>query len=198
MAFEPVTPQRPDPTRVANKSIPLEKANLYGLFLSPFLLGVILIPFSIRWGWDALFTWRQEMNLSVVATLAIFILAFAVSVVVHELLHALGWMIAGRIGWRQMEFGVNMLTPYAHTSLAMPARAYRIGAALPSVLLGMIPGLIAIVIGSGWLALYGAIMLMSAVGDLMVLWLLRDVPGDAMVLDHPSKAGCQVILADTR
>lgn len=196
MASEPVAPQHPDPTRVVNKSISLEKANLYGLFLAPFLLGIILIPFSLRWGWDALFTWREEMNLSVVGALAVFILAFAVSVIVHEMLHALGWMIAGRIRWKQMEFGIQTLTPYAHTALAMPARAYRIGAALPGVLLGVIPGLIAVVIGSGWLALYGAIMLMSAVGDIMVLWLLRDVPGDSMALDHPSEAGCQVILAD--
>jgi hypothetical protein len=136
------------------------------------------------------------MNLSVAASLGIFIAVFVVSVIVHELLHALGWALAGRIGWNHMEFGVHMLTPYAHTSVAMPVWAYRLGAALPGVVLGAIPGLIAVVVGSGWLALYGAIMLMSAVGDIMVLWLLRDVPRNAMVLDHPSEAGCQVILTD--
>jgi hypothetical protein len=196
MASEPVTPQHPDPTRVANRSIPLAKANVYGILLAPLLLGIIMIPFSLRWGWDALFAWRSQLTVSDTAYLLILTAILVVSIIVHEALHAVGWAIAGRIGWSHMEFGVHWFTPYAHTSIAMPAWAYRIGAALPGVVLGVIPGVVAIGAGSGWLALYGAIMLMCAVGDIMVLWLLRGVPGDVRVLDHPSEAGCQIIMTD--
>lgn len=195
MASEPVTPQYPDPTRVVNKSISLEKANLYGLFLSPPLLALILIPFALRWGWQALFRWRSELDLSPVTVLLIFVVLFLISIVVHELLHAVGWAMAGGVGWKAIEFGVKSLTPYAHAMKMMSARGYRIGAALPGVVLGVIPGLVGILTGVGWLALYGALMLISAVGDVMVLWLLWGVPGDAMVLDHPSEAGCQVVLS---
>jgi len=31
---------------------------------------------------------------------------------------------------------------------------------------------------------------MAAVGDAMVLWLLRGVPGDTLVEDHPDRVGC--------
>jgi hypothetical protein len=74
----------------------------------------------------------------------------------------------------------------------MTAFAYRVSVALPGVILGALPGLMGLMWRNGWLTVYGALMSIAALGDLIVLWLIRSVPGDARVQDHPRAPGCIV------
>jgi hypothetical protein len=46
--------------------------------------------------------------------------------------------------------------------------------------------------GNGWLLCFGLLFLIAASGDFLVLWLMRDIPADWMVEDHPHRAGCVV------
>ena len=64
--------------------------------------------------------------------------------------------------------------------------------ALPGLVLGVLPTAVSWLLGSGALVLFGSLMLITALGDLMILWLIRDVPAGRLVLDHPSEAGCLV------
>ena len=75
----------------------------------------------------------------------------------------------------------------------MTAQAYRIGAITPGILLGCVPIVISTVLGDGFLAILGALLTAGAVGDVFVLWLLRDVPPSTKVIDHPTRAGCIVL-----
>jgi hypothetical protein len=36
-------------------------------------------------------------------------------------------------------------------------------------------------------------MLVAASGDAIIIWLVRDVPRDHLVVDHPDRAGCLVV-----
>jgi hypothetical protein len=63
---------------------------------------------------------------------------------------------------------------------------------MPGLLTGVIPSLIALITGNGLLMLFGAAMFAGAVGDAIVLWIIRDVPANAEVLDHPDAVGCYV------
>lgn len=94
-----------------------------------------------------------------------------------------------------MSFGINWrtLTPYAHIKVPITARAYRWGAFMPGLVLGLIPCLIAVLTGSGWLLVVGAVFILVAGGDFLVLWLLRGVPAGALVEDHPTAIGCRVV-----
>ena len=123
-----------------------------------------------------------------------FILALIGLLVAHELLHAAGWMLAGRLGWNQVSFGIDRqtLSPYAHMHAPMSARAYRIGAVLPGIGTGLLPLLIGWISGIGPITLLGTFMLVGAVGDLIILWVIRHVPAQRLVRDHPVKAGCWV------
>lgn len=118
-------------------------------------------------------------------------------IVIHEGLHALGWMLAGRLSWRALSFGFDRktATPYAHARSPMTARAYRFGAALPAIVTGIVPAALGLITGFGGWALLGAVMLMLAVGDVMILVIIRAVPPSALVLDHPTQAGCLVKIA---
>ncbi len=168
------------------------QANLWSI---PVMVGVealIAVPFALLWGWPALFAGAR----AAFGNLLIFVAVLGAGIFVHEGLHALGWLLAGRVARRDIAFGLKSLTPYAHCKVPMRARAYRIGGALPGVALGVLPALIGIFTGAGWLAAWGALFAMTAAGDWMILWLLRRTPADALVSDHPTMAGCEVWLEE--
>lgn len=124
---------------------------------------------------------------------------FFALVIAHEVVHAVGWMVFGGVPPAEIRFGLDRatLSPYAHARTAMPATGYRIGAALPLLLTGILPWLAALLLGSPPLAALSAVLISAAIGDLYVLWVIREVPGGAQVLDHPAQAGCYVLLDES-
>ena len=126
-----------------------------------------------------------------------FLALVIVGILAHEGIHALAWACFGRFPLARIRFGfqASTLTPYAHALEPMPARAYRLGAVLPALVLGVLPFAVGTAIGSAGWALYGMIFTFAAGGDLLVLWLIRGVEARACVLDHPSRAGCIVLPA---
>lgn len=116
-------------------------------------------------------------------------------IIVHELIHGVTWAVAGRKPWSAITFGVQWktLTPYAHVKEPLPVGPYRLGAAMPGLLLGGLPVALATITGSGWLLAFGLLFTFAAGGDALVLWSLRGVRGDALVEDHPTRAGCYVL-----
>ena len=110
----------------------------------------------------------------------------------HEFIHGATWAVAGRKTLRDIHFGFQWksLAPYAHLKVPVQAGAYRAGAIMPALILGLMPYLIGIASGSAWFTTFGLFYIFAAGGDLVVLWLLRNVDGDTLVEDHPSRAGC--------
>jgi hypothetical protein len=168
-------------------SIPIAELTRPGSVISAALALLALVPFWLLHGF------RGWLDISVLTGLAVAV-ALLVLLVVHELLHALAWMVAGGFRWGQISFGFDRatFTPYTHIATPMTARAYRIGAMTPGLLTGALPTLAAWVFGSGPLSLIGAFMSVGAAGDLIVLWVIRRVPGDTLVIDHATNAGCWV------
>jgi hypothetical protein len=118
--------------------------------------------------------------------------ALVLGVVVHELIHGLVWAWAARKPLRAIRFGVNWkaLAPHAQCTVPLPASAYRLGAAAPGLLLGLVPALAGTLTGVGGVAAFGWLMVLGAGGDIVVLWLIRSVPPACLVQDHPTRAGC--------
>ena len=177
-----------------DRSISLARANVLTLVFSLPLAAVLWIAYS-RLHPDVPVA-AQLGNLPALVSL---LLAVAVAVPLHEAIHALGWSLFGRVPLRRVRFGIaaRTLNPYAHLPDAIPARAYRWGTALPGLTLGLLPYLAAMAAGSAWWMLFGLTLTLAAGGDALVLWLLRGVPPQALVLDHPSRAGCLVISHQT-
>ncbi len=123
--------------------------------------------------------------------------ALLILAAVHELSHALGWILFARISPRHIRFNIDRktLSPYAHSKVPMRATPYRIAALLPTLTTAILPGVLGVAAGNALLTFLAAVMLAGALGDFIVLRLIRDVPGDALVLDHPSQVGC-IVLAD--
>lgn len=172
-------------------SVPLEEIIMQATGLSLVMMIVPLLIYIMVWGWQDLFA---GFNGFVLVGLVIFFTLW------HEGFHAIGWKYWGNLEWRDLKFGFawRALAPYCHAKAPMQADAYRFGAALPGVMTGLVPFLGALVIGNGMMAIASAVMISGAVGDVYVLWVMREVPQDAIVMDHPSNAGCIVVKEGTR
>ena len=157
-----------------------------------FSIGVILPLFfltlglhTLLWGFPSM---EGDIGLGWIALLLL------MSIVTHELLHAVGFVYAGGALWSDVRFGVmwKALAPYAHCTQVMQVAPYRVAIALPALLLGVAPTLTGLATGVGVLTFYGYIMLIAACGDAAILWAIRSVPEATLVKDHPSKVGCMV------
>src|SRR5262249_8282506 len=118
-----------------------------------------------------------------------------VGIFVHEAIHAIGWSLASGRPLRAIAMGFQLrsLSPYGDPRDRMQVRDYRIGAAMPGVVLGILPAVVAILLGWPTILVVGVLFTIAAGGDALVLWLLRGVPSEKSVADHPTRAGCVVI-----
>lgn len=177
-----------------DRSVGLVGANAAALALAVPLLALLVVPFGLVWGWSEIAdgaSWWFDRALVALA-------AVSAGVLAHEALHALAWRASAELPAGSVRLGFNWkaLTPYAHCSASMSARAYRIGASVPGIALGLIPAAIAWGIGSGALLVFALLFTLAAGGDALILWLIRGVPAEARVIDHPSRAGCLVLEND--
>jgi len=158
------------------------------------MLGALGLPFVGLWGWsavpDGLDAWLDVPLWMFAALIG--------GVLVHEGLHASAWRLSADLPPGSVRLGFNWkaLTPYAHCSAPMPARAYRIGAMTPGIALGLVPCAVAWATGSGMLFVFGLLFTLAAGGDALILWLLRGVEPHQLVVDHPTRAGCLVLEPD--
>lgn len=172
-------------------SISMDKANLYSLALALPAALVLAVAYALRWGGSAFWAGFN----SLFSNFFVFILVFFLGVIVHELIHGFAWMLFGRKPFGAIKFGFQLktLTPYAHCTVPLPVNPYRWGAAMPGILLGILPALIAIVNGNGSLLAFGLLFTVAAGGDMLILWLIRHVDRNKLVEDHPTNAGCYIL-----
>lgn len=132
-------------------------------------------------------------KLSIVETVLLFAVFLAL-IVVHELIHGIGWSLFTKNGFKDIEFGVMLdsLTPYCTCSQPLGKGQYILGAVLPLVTLGILPMIAGIMTGSFYTLMMGVVMTASAAGDiLIILKILRykSKAKDVVYIDHPTEAG---------
>lgn len=179
----------PDGLALRDVSISMERANLVAVFLLPAVVLVTCLPFWAMYGGAAL--WE---GVSFVFLPWIFFPAFLVAIVVHEGLHGIGFLAAG-VPRSAIHFGVDRktLSPYAGCHVPLTVGAYRTAILLPGLVLGVLPWLYGLATGAGWAVAWGALMIATAGGDGIILWIIRRLPAGTRVLDHPSRVGCHVV-----
>jgi hypothetical protein len=165
------------------KTVSIMKANLISI---PFLIVVGGLS-----GWIYCMMWHSFAWNGVSDSLWLCV-AIVVGIIVHELIHGFTWMAVTRQSFKHLSFGTMAGAVYCHIDVPMKKRPYIIGAVMPLLLLGVIPTVIAIVLGSTFWLVFGIIFIVSAIGDIMIMWKIRREPSDALIYDHPTEAGCVV------
>jgi hypothetical protein len=170
-----------------DRSISIGTASIISTIVVIPILLLLTVVYSVTWGVEDFFEGLTQFT-----RWQSFLPAILLGVPIHEGIHGLTWMWLGKVSRKHIKFGVKYLTPYAHCEIPMSARAYRTGAMMPAAFLGLLPYSIGLLVGNGWLTVFGLVFLFAAGGDLLILWILRSVKADAMVEDHPSRVGCYV------
>ncbi|MBR4389667.1 MAG: DUF3267 domain-containing protein [Prevotella sp.] len=178
-------------------TIDIVKANKVALMV---LLGALILfggLFFLVWGWDYIAhsfsaryggdapSWQFLVDWCIIMGIMV------VGIVVHELIHGITWACYAKRGFRAISYGViwKMLTPYTHCDEPMRIRPYVVACLMPLLVLGIIPSVIAIIIGWIPLLAFGIFFIAGAMGDVLIVWMLRKENPEYMVLDHPSEPG---------
>lgn len=176
----------------AATSISMVRANLAVGILSVVAALLVLVPFGLLWGEEELFR-----GIETAFRIPVLVAGALVGVVVHEALHAVGYL-SGGAPRHTIHFGINwkVLSPFAGCRHPMTASGYRVAIVLPALVLGVVPSVAAMGLGWGWMVWWGYLMLVMAAGDAAALWAMRRVPGAVLVQDHPTRVGCEVVDGD--
>lgn len=172
------------------KIIDIKKANLYGVLLIIPIVLIYGIPFYLIWGKIGL-PKPLIFNLYSLDLLLLLI----IGIIIHELIHGITWSFFIKNGFRSIKFGImwkKMMTPYCHSKELMKVKHYILGAIMPAIIIGFLPAIYAIISGSLYILFISFIFTLAAIGDFMVIYLLKDEDPDSLVEDHPSEAGCYV------
>ena len=174
------------------KTIDIVKANQAGL--------LVLVPAVLLYGLPFYFIWKNDLNFRELvdaftwAATFKWVAIFFLGIIAHELVHGITWALFAKKGFRSIRYGVmwKLLTPYCHCKEPLMIRHYIIGAITPFIFVGLLPAIYAIATGSvGWLV-FGIFYTVGAIGDFMIIDLLRKEKMTDYALDHPSEAGCWV------
>lgn len=171
-------------------SVSMLEANIYSLLFAVPIVGLLAAVYILRWR-ELSLTFGSNFLIAITILLVVLI----VGSIAHELIHASAWMWFSKKPVSEFKLGFQWksLTPYAHAKEPMEVNAYRLGTAAPGLILGILPALLGIITGNSWLMGFGLLFTFAAGGDMLILWLIRNVPAGKLVEDHPTRAGCYVL-----
>jgi len=162
------------------------KVNLYALIIIVPITAIYFIPFILIWDFETFEVGRK-------AFIKLIVFVFVFGIIIHELLHGATWAIYAKKGFESIKFGINNLTPYCHCKEPLKVKHYRIGAAMPLIVMGITPALAGTILGNGLFLSIGIFFSWAAGGDIIGLYMLRKLNKDTRVADHPEKMGFYVL-----
>lgn len=153
---------------------------------APFIILFIVLFMLINPGIE----WRVETGIE---NKILFLLLFFVLIVIHELIHGLTWGLCAKNKFKSIEFGViwQYLTPYC--TCCEPLKKYQmvLGCLMPTIVLGIVPGIVAIICGSVWMLFMVCLMILGGGADIVIATriLLSHASKKALYYDHPTVVG---------
>ena len=140
---------------------------------------------------------KQLPKLKLALYIAAGVVIYLLSIIVHELIHGFYFAKFSKSGWKCVKFGIAKNLSYGYATCPEPitVKQYRIVGMMPTFILGFIPLLLYFAWGNTLLLLYSLFMILSGIGDFLVFWLIRKLPGDTLVVDQPKGFG-YILLED--
>lgn len=181
--------------RKTDLTIGVVKANLLAL--------IVMLPFAVLSGAVVL---SRVSFLSMAESMSpfdflLYLLVMLLLTAVHEGIHALTWAMFGKDYWKSIRFGViwKALTPYCTCLRPAKRGQYILGAAMPTLVLGI--GLTAAAARTGifWVFILALAMIFGGGGDFTIILkilLHRQCGKEAVYYDHPYECGVVVFEKD--
>ena len=167
-------------------TVSIVKANAFAV--------ILLIPLLVAG--IALFLLRnRQLSGSIgLMSLVLYLAVLAALIILHELIHGVSWAVFAEHHWKDIEFGFmkQYLTPYCTCGVPLSKGQYVFGALMPLILLGIVPMIAGILIGSMPMLFIGIIMADSVAGDILIVRKILNYRSEADIvtyIDHPTQAG---------
>lgn len=167
--------------------LPAGRANLYSFVVFGAAFIVFGIPFILLWGLSPLVNGVVEFLTNWVTLIFVLI----AGMFLHEFLHAVVFALFCKRGFASVSFGIKWkhLSPYVHCNEALALGPYKLGTFMPGLVLGIIPGVVAIIVGNAWLLTFSLFFTAGAAGDFFSLVKLMKADPRYVVIDHPKEVG---------
>lgn len=181
--------------RKIDLTIGVVKANLLAL--------IVMLPFAVLSGAVVL---SRVSFLSMAESMSpfdflLYLLVMLLLTAVHEGIHALTWAMFGKDYWKSIRFGViwKALTPYCTCLRPAKRGQYILGAAMPTLVLGIGLTAAAARVGIFWVFILALAMIFGGGGDFAIILkmlLHRQRGKEAVYYDHPYECGVVVFEKD--
>ena len=181
--------------RKTDLTIGVVKANLLAL--------IVMLPFVALSGAVVL---SRVSFLSMAESMSpldflLFLLVMLLLTAVHEGIHGFTWGLFAESHWSAIRFGViwNALTPYCTCAQPMKRGQYILGAAMPTLVLGIGLTAAAALTGIFWVFILALAMIFGGGGDFAIILkmlLHRQRGKEAVYYDHPYECGVVVFEKD--
>lgn len=181
--------------RKTDLTIGVVKANLLAL--------IVMLPFAVLSGAVVL---SRVSFLSMVESMSLleflfFLLVMLLLTAVHEGIHALTCAMFAKDHWKSIRFGViwKALTPYCTCLRPAKRGQYILGAAMPTLVLGIGLTAAAALTGVYWVFILALAMIFGGGGDFTIILkilLHRQCGKEAVYYDHPYECGVVVFEKD--
>ena len=181
--------------RKTDLTIGVVKANLLAL--------IVMLPFAVLSGAVVLsrVSFLSMAELMSPFDFLLFLLVMLLLTAVHEGIHALTWAMFGKDYWKSIRFGViwKALTPYCTCLRPVKRGQYILGAAMPTLVLGIGLTAAAALTGVYWVFILAIAMIFGGGGDFTIILkilLHRQCGKEAVYYDHPYECGVVVFEKD--
>lgn len=163
----------------------LKSFNLNTIMTTSFLMFIVpFVVFAI-----INFALKRQLLLTdkVYLDVIISIVMLAALLVFHELIHALGAILFGKLSVKDIKFGANLKQAmlYCHMKKPMKVNAYRASILLPVIVTGIIPLIISAIFGNIFLVAVFSLMVSGGAADIIMFFSLAQIDKDTLVEDHP-------------
>jgi hypothetical protein len=175
---------KPEKMEIEEYTMGMGRVNLIAMIMIIPITVLILLPFILIWDYETFIIGKDIF-------MDYFFLYFLGGIIIHELLHGLTWGYFASNGFKSIKYGIKweFLTPYCHCKEPLKVKHYKIGGAMPLIVMGIIPSIIGLILGDGEILSFGIFFTVAAGGDIIALFMLRKLESDVYVSDHPKKMG---------
>ena len=193
-------------------SLDVTNANLLAIFILLIVALILVVPFFLIWHNDLVCSidvffdriidvvdgYLGEMTSSASIFLGAIIIFLVVEVLflgilfigvgLYVLIGAITLACYAENGWKSVEFGFKkLLSPYCRCIEPLNVRHFMMSTSMPVIILGIIPAIVSLCIGSVVLLVWAILFITSGWGDIYITFKLAKEDKNAKVIDIKAK-----------
>jgi len=159
---------------------------------------IVFIIFSIILGGSFYLIWHQKINIFpevniddkkriflFLQNFSISLIVFIIGLILHELIHGLFYLIFTKNKFKSIKFGLKLKygAAYCLCTELLKVKYSIISTIMPAIILGFIPGIIAVITGNLFLLIFAIVFISAGAGDFLIVMKLFKEDKENYVLD---------------